>query len=183
MAAAFKTLSQNESMEVGESLLGFFCRTPIRQHQIGHEIRTGPLAGQPKHFWKKERAKAIQTDFEGKVGAIETVTNFDHKSDRGSRVALVSRAHFPRPEGAGGAARLVEPQAERVAKNDFDDSGENSHVARLCAGHDQTTVTMRDGRQGWRTPPAALASRRCALRASRMAVLPRPARRRARPRR
>lgn len=79
LAAEISTLDQCTSMEVGENALGFMSRTPIRQHALGHEIKSGPHAGQPRHFIKKARAEAIKSELNGKTGMVEMATNFDHK--------------------------------------------------------------------------------------------------------
>jgi len=65
-------------MEVGETLLGFFCRTPIRHHKLGHEIKSGQWAGQARHFATDRRIKEVQKFFEGRAGTAEIATNFDH---------------------------------------------------------------------------------------------------------
>jgi hypothetical protein len=74
-----RALNQCESMEVGDSGLAFWCRTPVRHHLIGHEIRTGQFAGQPRHFMRRERAEAVKAELNGRTGPVEMATNFDHK--------------------------------------------------------------------------------------------------------
>lgn len=76
--AFFRPLGQSDSMEVGESEYAFAGRLVIRQHKIGHEIKSGPLAGLPKHFYKRDRAEAIKKDYQSATGFREGVTNFDH---------------------------------------------------------------------------------------------------------
>jgi hypothetical protein len=75
----FRCLSEAESLEVGESLLAFCTRTVIRQHQLGHEIKAGPKAGQGIWFINKTREDAIKKFFQGRVGFAEAASNFDHK--------------------------------------------------------------------------------------------------------
>lgn len=79
MHRAFRMLNEVESLDVGHSLLAFLSRSPIRQHQVGHEIKNGQHAGSPKHFLKEPLKRAIMQFFKGKVGFMEVVTNFDQK--------------------------------------------------------------------------------------------------------
>lgn len=79
--AAFPTLAQSDSMEVGEGAYAFAGRTAVRQHKLGHEIKGGPKAGLPTHFYKKERGKAVKEFFKGASGFREFVGNFDHEID------------------------------------------------------------------------------------------------------
>jgi hypothetical protein len=75
----FHTCAQIESQEVGDRLQGFLCRTVLRQHLIGHEIKTGPRAGLPMNFMKEPRAKETLNFFSGRIGALDYCTNFDQK--------------------------------------------------------------------------------------------------------
>ena len=80
----FRTLSQTESMEVGESMLALLSRRVTLQHKLGFELR-GPSAGPNAVFqkdlsiWKKKRADAILNFFNGRFGFVETTSNFDHE--------------------------------------------------------------------------------------------------------
>lgn len=75
----FRTLSQCESMEVGESMLAYAGRLVVRNHKIGFEVKSGSNAmRQSEYLWKKERAKAIQKFFNGRQGFAETTSQFDH---------------------------------------------------------------------------------------------------------
>jgi hypothetical protein len=77
MRGIFRALAQYESMEVGENLVALASRLVVRRHKIGHEIRTGPRAGLATHFYKKPTAAAIKKFYEGRVGLVDVVTNFD----------------------------------------------------------------------------------------------------------
>lgn len=75
----FKTLSQCDSMEVGESQLAFLGRTPLRQHKIGFEVKAAANAMKQSEFlYKEKRAKSIMKGFETAKGAKDVVTQFDH---------------------------------------------------------------------------------------------------------
>jgi hypothetical protein len=76
----FRTLSQNESMEVGETMLAYAGRLVLRFHQLGFEVRSGSnSAKQAEYLWKKKRADAIEKFFKGRQGFAETTGQFDHK--------------------------------------------------------------------------------------------------------
>lgn len=75
----FHTMAQDESMEIGDRLWGFISRTAERRHKVGHEIRQGPRAGLPIHFITKERSQAVLGFYEGRVGFVENVCNFDQE--------------------------------------------------------------------------------------------------------
>lgn len=78
MLSVFRSLTQSDSMEAADAVLAHAGRTVIRQHRLGHEIKSGPKAGQPVHFWKKDRASAVEKFFKGKIGLVEFTSNFDH---------------------------------------------------------------------------------------------------------
>lgn len=74
----FLTLDASDSLESHDATLANQMRRVFEQHKIGHEIKSGNLAGSPKHFWKKSAADAIKREIKGKVGGMMVVTNFDH---------------------------------------------------------------------------------------------------------
>ena len=81
LRTVFRTLSQNESMEVGESMLAFAGRLVEREHLIGFEVRSGANAArQETYLWKKKRADEIQKFYQGRAGFAETVKQFDQKT-------------------------------------------------------------------------------------------------------
>jgi len=76
----FRTLSQNESMEVGEAQYAMMGRMVVEQHKIGFEARSSALAHKQANFlWDKERSDDILKLFNGAMGHLRTVTQFDHK--------------------------------------------------------------------------------------------------------
>lgn len=82
--SVFRTLTQNEHMEVGEEMLGLLSRRVTLQHKLGFELKGqngGPNAAFQKDLsiWKKKRADAIISFFNGRFGFVETTTNFDHE--------------------------------------------------------------------------------------------------------
>lgn len=87
MTAVFRTMAQDESMQVADNLWAFLSRAVTRHFKIGHEIRNGPLAGRGTWFWDPVRDAALREFFEGKVGILDVSTNFD--------VAI----EFPYPDG------------------------------------------------------------------------------------
>jgi len=76
----YRTLSQCESMEVGESQLAYAGRLVVRAHSLGFEVRSASNAmKQAEYLWKKERAKGIEEFFKGRQGFAEMTKQFDHK--------------------------------------------------------------------------------------------------------
>ena len=76
----FRTLSQHESMEVGESMLAYAGRLVLRTHSLGFEVRSASNAAkQAEYLWKAQRAKPIEDFFKGRQGFAETTKQFDHK--------------------------------------------------------------------------------------------------------
>lgn len=76
----FRTLSQSESMEVGESMYAFGGRLVLRTHSLGFEVKAAANAMKQENFlWKAERAAAIEKFFKGRAGFAETTKQFDHK--------------------------------------------------------------------------------------------------------
>lgn len=86
----FQACAQFESHETGDSLLAASCRTVYEQHKMGHEIKAGPHAGMPTHFWKKNRADAFLRERKGKTGCWTWTGNFDHQ--------VVPAANWPDPK-------------------------------------------------------------------------------------
>lgn len=75
----FRTLSQCESMEVGESMLAYGGRLVLRLHKMGFEVKSGSNATkQAEYLWKRSRADAIEGFFKGRQGFAETTAQFDH---------------------------------------------------------------------------------------------------------
>ena len=79
MQVVFPALRQWQAMSAGDEMLGEECRVLIKQHRLGHEIRTGAHAGSPIHFIRKARVDDLATNLKNKVGKIELPTNFDHE--------------------------------------------------------------------------------------------------------
>jgi hypothetical protein len=79
LATVFAACEQMSAMEAGDRLLSEECRVLLKQHKLGHEIRTGPHAGSSVHFIKKQRAEEIEKRLKGKAGKVEITTNFDHQ--------------------------------------------------------------------------------------------------------
>ena len=82
--AIFRTLSQVESMEVGETMLAYAGRRVIHRHKLGFEARSNtPAANFQKEFsmWTKKRAQAMLSFFSGRSGFMDTVDNWDAELD------------------------------------------------------------------------------------------------------
>lgn len=83
MYSVFRTLSQTESMEVGDNMLGLLSRRVTLDHKIGFQLQgqgAGPNAAFQKDLsiWTKKRADAIIAFYNGRFGFMENVTNFDY---------------------------------------------------------------------------------------------------------
>ncbi len=80
MYAAFRTLTQGESMEVGEAQLAMAGRMVIEQHQIGFEVKSASLAHKQANFlWDKKRAEDLMAFFNGSGrGLVRICSQFDH---------------------------------------------------------------------------------------------------------
>lgn len=77
--AILRVASQIEDMEYGEHSYSFAGKLKFRHHKVGHEIKSGNMAGKSTHFWTKKRGDAIRKIFEGKIGFIgDYISNFDH---------------------------------------------------------------------------------------------------------
>jgi hypothetical protein len=74
-------LGQQESLEAGDNILANASRLILELHKMGHEIKSGMLAGSARNFIKKERAEAVQKELKGKVGHVRMAVNFDHAVD------------------------------------------------------------------------------------------------------
>lgn len=75
----FRLLGEVESKEFGYNAMAFGFRSAKRTHMLGHEIKNGPNAGKPMHFWKKERDKSVRAKWQDTVGFEDFTTNFDYK--------------------------------------------------------------------------------------------------------
>jgi hypothetical protein len=76
----FNEASQWDNFTAGEKYLSQFCQNPRRHHLKGHEIKSGPLAGQSTHFFKaKLNVPSIQANFKNVSGATDFASNFDHQ--------------------------------------------------------------------------------------------------------
>lgn len=76
----FRTLSQNESMEVGESMLAYAGRLVLRVHQKGYEPKNHTAGLKMKDYsWTKEWSDEVKTFFKNKLGFAEMTASFDHK--------------------------------------------------------------------------------------------------------
>ena len=78
--SVFRTLSQVESMEIGEQMLALAGRRILHRHKIGFEQRGQNPARYQQDFsvFKKKRADAILAFMNGRFGMMDTVQNFDH---------------------------------------------------------------------------------------------------------
>lgn len=82
MRRIVRTLSQNESMEVGESMLALAGRLVERTHSLGFEVKASANAmKQADYLWKQKRASAIEAFYTGRSGFVETTRQFDHKTE------------------------------------------------------------------------------------------------------
>jgi hypothetical protein len=79
LATVFHACSLNESLLVGDRQLADAMRSVYEQHKLGHEIKSGNNAGNPAHFMKENRAKAVEKQIKSKKGHIQMATNFDHE--------------------------------------------------------------------------------------------------------
>lgn len=77
--SAVTLLGQEESQINGMHALAFALRQVKRHHLLGHEIKNGPHAGKPQHFWTKKRHTAVMKAFDKKVGFNDFSSNFDHE--------------------------------------------------------------------------------------------------------
>lgn len=81
--SVFRTLTQNESMEVGDAMLGLLSRRVVLDHKLGFELKgmgASPNAAFQKDvsIWTKKRGDALIKYFNGRYGFIETTSNFDY---------------------------------------------------------------------------------------------------------
>ena len=73
----FQELSAMELLRKGDWNAAWRAKDVIRQYKRGHEIKQGPLAGQPIHFLKTKQADKIRKEIRNKEGVFDLVTNFD----------------------------------------------------------------------------------------------------------
>ena len=73
----FQELSAMELLRKGDWNAAWRAKDVIRQYKRGHEIKQGPLAGQPTHFLKTKQADKIRKELRNKEGVFDLVTNFD----------------------------------------------------------------------------------------------------------
>ena len=103
MAVVFPAARQWQGMSAGDEMLGEECRVLIKQHKLGHEIRTGQHAGSPVHFIRKARVDDLKSNLKEKVGKIELPTNFDHKIE----YTFLEGRHFDSSRYDGATKRLM----------------------------------------------------------------------------
>lgn len=77
-ARIYRTAEQAISMEVGEHLYAHAARRVFFHHKLGHEIKQGPHAGSPRHFWTKKWGEKVENQFKNRVGNLEFASRFDH---------------------------------------------------------------------------------------------------------
>lgn len=77
----FRTLTQVESMEIGEIMLALAGRRVVHLHRLGFEQKgQQPSKYQQKHsLWSKDRSKKILDFTNGRFGFMETTVNFDQQ--------------------------------------------------------------------------------------------------------
>jgi hypothetical protein len=80
MYSIFEAASQSEHMESGEKAYAYTGRRVHYRHLIGFAPVNAEMAQRAENFlWDASRAKALQANFRGRVGQIESVDQFDHK--------------------------------------------------------------------------------------------------------
>ena len=79
MYALFRTMEQDESMQIGDNLWAFLGRAVIQQFAVGHEIKQGPYAGRDIYMWNPKVNEDVRGFFEGRLGLLDVCTNFDFK--------------------------------------------------------------------------------------------------------
>jgi hypothetical protein len=77
ISSILEQLSTMELFGLGDWAGASQMKKVVRQFIKGHEIKQGPLAGQPTHFLKVKEQKLIHNAFKDKDGAFDAVTNFD----------------------------------------------------------------------------------------------------------
>lgn len=75
--AVFDDLSARELLKIGDWNGAWARKKLMRQMKKGHEIKDGPLAGMPEHFYTAKFGKALFKALQGQTGFIEMLTNFD----------------------------------------------------------------------------------------------------------
>lgn len=79
MMSVFHACDTAASLAAADGSLAEAARRVIRQHKLGYEIRTGPMAGSNQNHAKPKRLKDVQTAFAGRAGVMEFADNFDHE--------------------------------------------------------------------------------------------------------
>ena len=77
MFSVFTELSTLDLLRKGDWNAAWRSKDVIRKYSRGHEIKNGPLAGQPIHFLKTKQAKKIRDELKTKEGVFDLVTNWD----------------------------------------------------------------------------------------------------------
>jgi hypothetical protein len=95
-------LSVMELFGIGDWAAASMMKKVMRQFQKGHEIKAGPLAGQPTHFLKVKEAKQILNAQKNKDGAYDSVTNFDMNT----KFPFIDPRYFDAKKFEGTLARL-----------------------------------------------------------------------------
>lgn len=104
METVFRTLNQNESLEVADNLNAWLCRQVLRQIKLGHEVRN-PFANvmQKGFMFTPKAAEVVLDHVKDRVGLITEVTNFD------------TEFIFPFPDGKRFEKARYEAALERLA--------------------------------------------------------------------
>ena len=107
LRSIFNTANGIEALQVGDRQLADSLRTIYELHSVGHEIKSGNLAGRSTHFLKKVRAEAIQKQirWDRKLMSriVQIVANFDHKIS------------YPRPDPAAFASSRYDAFTEQMS--------------------------------------------------------------------
>jgi hypothetical protein len=77
LGTILQTLGTLEMMGLGDWSAAFQMKKVMRQIKKGHEITSGPLAGDSRHFLKAKEMKVIHGGLKDKDGAFDAVTQFD----------------------------------------------------------------------------------------------------------
>lgn len=107
LRSIFNVCNGIEALQVGDRQLADSLRTIYELHSVGHEIKSGNLAGRSTHFLKKLRAEAIQKQikWDRKLMSriVQIVANFDHKIS------------YPRPDPSAFASSRYDAFTEQLA--------------------------------------------------------------------
>ncbi len=77
----FRTMSQQESMEVGEAVLAHAGRKVVRWHTFGFQTNAHSGLKQADFLWTQARHDAVTKFFKGRNGLIDATKQFDHKTE------------------------------------------------------------------------------------------------------